>query len=192
MRRLLELDERISVVGEAGSAEQALDQMDRRPAEVLLMDIQLPGMDGIEATRQLRTRHPGLKVLVLSSFGEQYLAKAIDAGATGYLLKTATQPELAQAVVLAASGHSLIDPALVPKLLEQVAELSKMVRGEALTTRQKELLRLIGDGVHSTEIAETLSMSHATLTRELRRIFNALGVDDRAHAVAEAYRRNIL
>ena len=133
-----------------------------------------------------------MKVVVLSSFGDEYLAKPIDAGATGYILKTATQPELVQAVVQAAAGQSPIDPTLVPGLLQRMSELSGMARCEVLSNRQREILRLIADGVPSTEIAANLSVSQATLTRELRHVFDLLGVDDRAHAIAEASRKNLL
>ena len=192
MRRLLELDERLSVVGEAGSGEEALEQAGGCPADVLLMDIRLPGMDGIEATRQLRAQHPGVRVLVLSSFGDEFLARAIEAGATGYILKTATGPELVQAVLLAAKGQSSIDPTLMTGLLKRMSELSRRARGEGLSDRQREMLRLIADGVPTSEIVAKFSMSSATLARQLRHVFDLLGVDDRTHAVAEALRRKLL
>lgn len=191
IRRLLELDEQISVVGEAGSGEEALARMDECPADVTLMDIRMPGIDGIEATRQLRVRYPNLKVIVLSSFGDEYLAEAIEAGANGYILKTATQPELVRAVVQAAGGQSPIDARLTPGLLGRLAELSRMTQRQGLSSRRREILRLVANGVPSKEIAARLSVSQATLTRELRHVFNLLGVDDRTHAVAEAYRRNL-
>ena len=192
MRQLLELDERVSVVGEAGSGEEALEQFNGCPADVVLMDIRLPGMDGIEATRQLRARHPDLKIMILSSFGDEYLAEAIEAGANGYILKTATQPELTRAVVQTASGQGPLDPTLTPRLFDRMAELSRAARSQDLSSRQQEILRLIADGVPSKEIAARLSMSQATLSRQLRQVFDLLGVDDRAHAIAEAYRKNLL
>ena len=192
IRRLLEFEEQISVVGEAGSGEEALEQMDATPADVVMMDIRLPGIDGIETTRRLQARHPDLKVIVLSSFGDEYLAKAIDAGANGYILKTASQPELVHAVVDVANGQTSVDAKLVPKLFEQFGELLRMDRYGRLSDRQREILRLIANGVSSKEIAATLSISHATLTRQLRHVFDVLGVDDRAHAVAEASRRDLL
>ncbi len=191
MRRLLELDERISVVVEAGSAEEALQKVSEYPPDVLLMDIRLPGMDGIEATRLIRSQHPSVKVIVLSSTADEYLAQAIEAGAAGYMLKTATRDELVQAVVQAAGGQSPIDPKLMPSLLHHMGELSRGARHRLLSSRQREILQLVADGVPSKGIAAHLSVSQATLTRELRHIFDQLGVDDRAHAVAEAYRRNL-
>jgi len=192
IRRLLELDERVSVVGAAGSAEEALEQVGACPADVLLMDIRLPGMDGIEATRQLRSQHPSVKVVVLSSFGDEYLAQAIEAGATGYMLKTATGPELVQAVLQADGGQIPIDPTLMPGLLHRMSELSRMVRCEVLSNRQWEILRLVAGGTRYKDIAGHLFLSETTVNREMRTIFDRLGVNDAAHAVSESYKRGIL
>ncbi len=192
IRRLLALDERISEVVEAGSAEEALEQVGACPAHVVLMDIRLPGMDGIEATRQLRSRHPGVKVVVLTCFGDEYLVQAIEAGATGYILKTAMGPELVRAVLQAANGQTAIDPTLMQDLILRMFEVSRMARAEVLSNRQREILRPVADGVPTKGIAAHLSISQATLTRQLRHIHDQLGVDDRSHAVAEAYRRNLL
>ncbi len=192
IRRLMELDEQVSVVGEAGSGEEALEQMEASPADVALMDIRLPGIDGIEATRRLLARFSDLKVIVLSSFGDQYLVEAIEAGAKGYLLKTATQPDLVCAVVQAANGQTPIDPELTPRLVGRLAELSRMSPCPGLSGRQQEMLRRIAEGVPSKELAGSLSISNATLTRELRHVYDLLGVNSRAHAVAEAFKKGLL
>lgn len=192
MRQVLELDDRISVVGEADSGEEVLEQLSRCPADVVLMDICLPDMDGIEATRQLRARHADLKIMILSAFGDEYLAEAIEAGANGYILKTTAQEELTRAVIQTASGQGPLDPTLTPRLFDRMAELSRSAQGQDLSSRQQEILRLIADGVPSREIAARLSMSQATMSRQLRQVFDLLGVDDRAHAIAEAYRKNLL
>jgi len=192
MRHLLELDGQISVVGEVGSGEEALEQENWHSVDVLLMDIRLTGMDGIEATRQLRARHPDLKIMILSSFGDEYLVEAIEAGANAYIMKTAIQPELIHSVLQTADGHGPIDPTLTPRLFDRMIELSRTAQVPVLSTRQQEMLRLIADGVSSAEIASKLSMSQATLTRQLRHIFDLLGVDNRAQAIAEAYKNNLL
>lgn len=191
-RLLLELDQQISVVGEAGSGEEALEKLEMCGAEVVLMDIMMPGVDGIETTRQISAEHPDVKVVIFSAFGNEYLAPAIEAGATGYILKTATQSEMVLAVVQAADGQCPLDPRLVPRLFDRLAQLSSNKRGSALSSRHQNVLRLIADGMPSKEIAKNLSISRATLTRELRHVFDLLGVDDRAHAVAEAFRRKLL
>ena len=156
------------------------------------MDIRLPGIDGIEATRQLMIKYPHLKVIMLSAYGSEHLAQAIEAGATGYILKTATPSELVHAVLQASSGQSPIDPDLTAGLVSQFAKASRIARHQGLSSRQREILRLVADGMSSREIAATLAISDATFKREMKNIFNYLGVDDRAHAVAEAFKRHLL
>ena len=192
IRRLLELDERLQVVGEAENAEDALGQVALTSPTVVLMDIKLPGMDGIEATQRLTSQNPDLRVVILSSFGDRYLTPCIAAGACGYILKTATQPEMVSAVIRAAGGQSPIDPALAKMLFNRPSHQTRHQQRPGLSDRQQEILRLIGQGVTSKDIAVRLYVSEATLTRELRRVFDALGVADRAHAVAEAYRQQLL
>lgn len=189
IRRLLSMEERIQVVGQAESGEQALEQIAKASVKVVLMDVMLPGMDGIEATERLTAQDPELRVVILSSFGDRYLARSIEAGACGYMLKTATQSEMISAVLRAADGQSPIDPKLTRLFWNGHP---RRVRRPRLSGRQRQLLQLIADGVPSRQIAETLSVSGATLTRELRRIFDLLGVEDRAHAIAEAYREKLL
>ncbi len=193
IRRLLEPEEGIVIVGEAGSAEEGVAMLGAQAVDVVLMDIRLTGMDGIEATRQLRVDHSDLKVIILSSFGDNYLVQAIEAGASGYILKTATRTELANAVILVAGGQWYLDPRLTKVLVDPLAHLSPSPRShQNLSSRQRDILRLIANGVPSKEIETTLSVGHATVARDLRRSFDLLGVNDRAHAVAEALRRNLL
>ena len=192
IRRLLELDERIRVVGDTDNGEEALIQVTTTSAEVVLMDVKLPGIDGVEATRRLTALHPDLRVVILSSFGDRYLTRSMEAGACGYILKTATLPEMVSAVLRAADGQSPIDPRLTPMLFSGRVVDSKKGKRRGLSGRQQEILRLIAEGVPSKEIAIKLSVSDATLTRELRRTFDVLGVDDRAHAIAQAYKKELL
>ena len=175
-----------------GDSEEALEQMEACFADVALMDVRLPGIDGIETTRRLVSRYSDLKIIVLSSFGDEFLVAAIEAGAHGYILKTATQPELLSAVVQAANDQTPIDRTLTTRIFGRLAELSKTARRQDFSSRQQEILRLIAEGVPSTDIAATLSISPATLTRELRYVYDLLGVSSRAHAVAEAYRKGLL
>ena len=192
IRRLLELDERIQVVGESDNAEDALSGAELSSAQVVLMDIRLPGMDGIEATRQLMARDRELKVVILSSFGDEYLTPAIEAGARGYILKTASQRELVQAVFRAARGQSPIDASLSTELFTQFANLSKTNQPQILSSRQQAVLQMVVGGLSSREIIAQLSISESTLTREFRNIFNCLGVNRRSQAVAEAYKRKLI
>ena len=156
------------------------------------MDVRLPGIDGIEATRQLRAKHPTMKVIILSSFGNEYLGQAIEAGAKGYILKTVTQSELVHAVRQAARGQTPLDPNLTAGLVDRFAELSKLARHHGLSERQLSILRGVAQGVPSKETAAQLASSDATFKRDLRAILNYLGVNDRAQAVAEAYNRQLL
>ena len=192
LRRLLELEERIVVVDEASSAEETFGKVHPRSVDAVLMDVKLPGIDGIEATRQLKAKLPDLKVIILSSFGKEYLTQAIEAGADGYILKTTTQKELVQAVLQVAGGQSPIDPNLTAGLFGQFAKVSKLARHHGLSIRQNEILRLVAGGTPSKEIARRLAISDATFRREINSIFNFLGVNDRAHAIAEAYSRRLL
>ena len=192
IRRLLGSDEGIEVVGEAGSAEECLKEITARSVDLVMMDINLPGMNGIQATRHLKEKYPDLKVLVLSTFGEEYTVQALEAGANGYLLKTASQSELLNAVLQAARGQTPIDAELTSTLVDSITGKVDRDGPQVLTDRQTEILRLIADGVPSKEIQEKLSISQPTLTRQIRRIFDQLEVEDRAHAVSEAYKRHIL
>ena len=190
--RLLEMDDRIQVVGQVESAEDAFTRIREVSPKVVLMDIKLPGANGVEATRQLVADNPSLRVVVLSSFGDHYLSSAIEAGACGYVLKTATQQELVDAVLQAAAGRSPIDPSLSGVLFDRFAKMAKTSQERGITSRQREMLKLVADGFSSKEIGAQLFISEPTVKREFRNIFNFLGANDRAQAIAEAYKRNLI
>ena len=192
MRRLLEGEGEFEVVGEVDSVEAALEELDRKKVEIVVMDIQLPGMDGVEGTRQMKARYPEVKVVIVSAYGEDYLVPSIDAGADGYLLKTLPPAELVKSMHQAALGQSPVDAALTRHLMNRAAAGKGMVGENQPTERQQEVLKLVADGLSSKELASRLYISQTTLKREFRNIFNLLGVNDRAHAVAEAYRRNLI
>ena len=192
MRRLLEGEGGFEVVGEVDSVEEALEELDRKKTEIVVMDIQLPGMDGVEGTRQMKARYPEVKVVILSAYGEDYLVPSIDAGADGYLLKTLPPAELVKSMHQVALGQSPVDAALTRHLMNQaVAGRGAKAEGQP-TERKQEVLKLVADGLSSKELAARLFISQTTLKREFRNIFNLLGVNDRAHAVAEAYRRHLI
>jgi len=192
MRRLLEGEGGFEVVGEVDSVEAALEELTRKRADIVVMDIELPGVDGVEGTRQLKARYPEVKVVIVSAYGEDYLVPSIDAGADGYLLKTLPPSELVKSMHQAAMGQSPVDAALTRHLMNQAAA-GKGMEGEGQPTeRQQEVLKLVANGLSSKELASRLYISQTTLKREFRNIFNLLGVNDRAHAVAEAYRRHLI
>jgi len=192
MRRLLEGDGGFEVVAEVDSVEGALEALERATAEIVVMDIQLPGVDGVEGTRLLKAKYPEVKVVIVSAHGEDYLVPSIDAGADGYLLKTLAPVELVKSMHQVALGQSPVDAALTRHLMDQAAA-AKATDGAGLPTeRQQDVLKLVAEGLSSKELASRLYISQTTLKREFRNIFNLLGVNDRAHAVAEAYRRHLI
>ena len=192
MKRQLEGEGGFEVVGEVDSVEEAMVELERGKAEIVVMDIQLPGVDGVEGTRLMKARHPEVKVVIVSAYGEDYLVPSIEAGADGYLLKTLPPVELVKSMYQVALGQSPVDSALTRHLMNQAAA-GKGAEGEGMPTeRQQDVLKLVANGLSSKELASRLFISQTTLKREFRNIFNLLGVNGRAHAVAEAYRRNLI
>ena len=193
-RRLLEFDGDAVVIGEADSGEDALISPALGLAQVVMCDVVLPGMNGIETTREILARYPALKVVMLSAFGDGYLEQALEAGAAGYILKRATQVELVRAVEEAARGGSPMSPSLSAVLVDRFRELQQRQGDDRpdLTPRQREVMKLVSEGRTTRDVAAALYISPATVKRELRNVFERLGVGNRAHAVAEAQRRNLI
>ncbi|MFQ6027874.1 MAG: response regulator, partial [Dehalococcoidia bacterium] len=191
-RAMLELESDFHVAGEADSAEAAIRDLEVLDVDVVLMDIRLPGMNGVEAMRILKDKRPELIIVALTSYSDEYLGPAIEAGASGYLLKSCTRQRLVQCVRDAANGDSPIDPALAGGLLRELAELRRTHRQMLLTPRQIDILSRAANGVRYREISQELFISESTVNREIRSIFDQLGVNDLAHAVYEAQRRHII
>jgi DNA-binding NarL/FixJ family response regulator len=180
-RRMLEDDEAIEVVGEASNGDEAVAMSaDLRPA-VVVMDVAMPGTNGLEATKRIVADHPGTAVLVLSMHSEATLVRqALDSGARGYVLKNALDLDLAAAVKRAAAGETVLDPTL-----DKPAAL-RGERGQALTPRELEVLQLICSGLSNREIAEKLELSVNTVAVHRANIMNALGVHKTAELVVYA------
>ena len=189
--RILAADGRFEIVGETDNAEDAVRILDTIVADLVIMDIQLPGMDGVEATRELKARHRDLKVVILSAFGD-YLLPSIEAGADGYMLKGLAPEKMAQCLLQAAAGMPPIDATLNRQLMDQAAKVYRSRVGANLSSRQKEALRMLSEGLSSKQIATRFSVSGATVQREFSKICVSLGVNDRAHAIAEAYRMDLI
>ena len=192
LKRMLEMDKEIEVVGEAASGEEAIAQAQRLSPDIILMDIRMHGMGGIEAIHQLRAIHPAISIIVLTLYQDQYLAQAAEAGVVGYLLKDISREELTQAIRAAHLGQTPLAPSVTRTLLKQYGTLTKASQSYVLTSRQLGILRLIAAGITNKEIASQLFLSEATVKREIHTIFCKLGVSDRAQAVSEGYKRNLI
>jgi DNA-binding NarL/FixJ family response regulator len=192
LRRMLELDERIDVVGEAKSGEEAILKAAELDPDIILMDVRMPGMGGIEATRQLKAKECKANIIILTVYEDKYLAQAAEAGAVGYLLKDIGREELSRSIKLAFEGQSPFAPSITRTLFTQFGNVAQLSRNTLLTPRQLDILRLIAAGITNREIAGKLCVSEATVKRETNAIFSKLDAVDRTQAVAEAYRRNML
>ncbi|WP_016699313.1 response regulator [Actinoalloteichus spitiensis] len=181
--------EDILVVGEAGDGAEGIERAKLLAADVVLMDLRMPGMDGVTATAALRQLVPSARVLVLTTFdSESDVLPAIEAGAIGYLLKDALPDELARAVRAAARGEPVLAPSVTQHLMGQV----RRPGAGTLTDREKEVLQLVANGSSNREAAAALFIGEASIKTHLQHIYDKLDVRDRASAVAEGYRRRLL
>jgi two-component system, NarL family, response regulator DegU len=192
LRRMLELDDDIKVIGEASSGEDALIKAKDLNPDVILMDIKMSGISGIEATRRIKEDNCKANIIMLTVYEDKYLAQAAEAGAVGYLLKDITQEELLRAVKVAYAGQSPVTPSVAKTLMSQFASMVQVNRKNILSRRQLEILRMVASGVTNKNIAQQLYLSEATIKRETSTIFTKLGVTDRTQAVSEAYSKNLL
>jgi DNA-binding NarL/FixJ family response regulator len=203
LARILNDAPEMNVVASVGSGEEALGCAADLKPDVILMDVNMPGLGGLEATRHLRARQPEIKIIMLTiSEREADLFEAIRAGARGYLLKSATTDELADAIRHVHAGEAIIAPAMAAKLLDEFATLTpgpspvpteqaRGVGGEVLTDREREVLQLVADGLSNKEIGARLSLSPHTIKAHLRSILDKLHLRSRAEAAAWAARHGI-
>jgi DNA-binding NarL/FixJ family response regulator len=198
-RMILEAQPDIEVVGEASDGYQAVDQASRLQPDVVLMDIRMPGLDGIEATRRLlRDASASLRVLMLTTFDlDEYVYQAMRAGASGFLLKSVDPPELAHAVRVVAAGDALLAPTITRRLLERFLRLpppgSAPPEGLGdLTARELEVLTLMARGLSNTEMATALFLSETTVKTHVAHLFQKLGLRDRVQAVIIAYETGLV
>jgi DNA-binding NarL/FixJ family response regulator len=194
-KAVLEATGDIAVVAEAGDGAEAVAAARRHAPDVVLMDIRMPGMDGIEATRRL----PGRRVLILTTFGlDEYIIDALRAGASGFLLKDAPTQEVVDAVRAVAAGDAVLSPAVTRQLLDQVgrrlpAAVSRAPEElAALTDREREVLRLLAAGLSNAEIAAALVVSDATVKSHVSSLLGKLGLRDRVQAVIYAYETRLI
>ena len=192
LRRMFEHDDNLNVVGEASNGEEAIDRAITLSPDVITMDLKMPVMDGIAATREIKQKAPAVNVLMLTLYGEDFVREAIEAGASGYILKDSDCEQIIQAIHQVRDHLCPIAPSLTRELVSQLGRLAQNNQSSVLTRRQLEILRSISQGATGKEIASQLFISPATVKREIRRILVRLGVKDRAQAVSEAVRHNLI
>ena len=188
LRTFLDLQDGIEVVGEAADGRRAVDEAERLRPDVVLMDLVMPRIDGVEAMRELRSRVPAARVVVLTSFlDEERLLPALRAGAAGYLLKNVEPRELARSIRLAAAGEALIDPAVAARLVDALGDERPAEHGD-LTPREQEVLDLVGRGYANKRIALELGIAEKTVKTHVSHVLAKLGVSDRTQAALYAAR----
>ncbi len=196
--RILSPDDGFELVAECANGQEALERLPALAPEVVLMDIRMPVMDGVTATRRLRETLDGVAILVLTTFGEdEVLWGALEAGAAGFVLKDASAEDLIAAVRAVAGGAAWLDPAVAPRILEhyrrRVAPAARQAaRLELLTERERDVLRLIARGATNQEIAATLYVAEATVKTHVGSIFGKLAVRDRPAAIVFAYDHGVV
>ena len=199
LRKILEAEPDTTVAGEAEDGQQAIAEARRLRPDVVLMDIRMPVLDGIEATRRIVASGPGTRVLVLTTFGlDTYVYDALRAGASGFMLKDAPPEEIAAAVRIVASGEALLAPAITRAVIEEFARQSPAPPSpqpqavEELTPREREVFDLLARGRSNPEICEALVISEATAKTHVARILQKLGLRDRVQAVIYAYETGLV
>lgn len=189
LRSMFSADGRFEVVGEAADGRQAVTEAVALEPDVVLLDLRMPGGDGLTAIRELSRRQVPTRVLVLTTYDTDHdVLKAIEAGATGYLLKDTARDELFRAVEAASRGESVLSPAVTSRLMGQVRQPA----AEQLSPRELDVLRLVASGASNREAAKQLFISEATVKTHLLHLYAKLGVRDRAAAVATAFTRGLL
>lgn len=189
LRGMLDAEPDLTVVGEASSGDEGLAMTLAERPDIVLMDLRMPDGDGVSATERILATVPGTRVMVLTTYeSDRDILRAIEAGASGYLLKDATPAELADAVRAAARGETVLAPSVASTLVRQVRQPAP----PTLSARETEVLRLVARGLTNADIGKQLFISEATVKTHLLRVFNKLDVADRTAAVTTAMRHNLL
>jgi DNA-binding NarL/FixJ family response regulator len=193
LRTALELSDDVAVVGEAASGEEAVDRAGELTPDVVFMDVRMPGMDGIEATRRILEVAPETKIILITiDESRGAIAQAIQAGVSGYLLKDASADALVDAARNAIEGNAVIHPQLTRTFIEEVRLAEPNQDQTPLSKREREILQKVADGATTKQVASELGISPHTVKTHLERIFEKLGANDRAQAVAIAIRTGIV
>ena len=182
------------VVGEAKDGAEAVNKAKELSPDVVLMDLRMPEMDGVEAMRQIRSAMPDIKFIILTTYSDDdYIFSGIEAGARAYLLKDAPREDLFKAIRSVYRGESLIQPVVASKLLDRFSQLSRRApSGEELSERELEVLCLMAKGAANKEISAELNIAQSTVKTHITNIFQKLGVNDRTEAVTQALKKGII
>jgi DNA-binding NarL/FixJ family response regulator len=187
LRLSLSRSPHIRVVGEASDGASAVALAERRRPDVVIMDVRMPGMDGLEATKEITQKVQGTSVLIFTAYSERsLLGRGLESGAKGYILKEAPHTTLVRAIERVAAGDGYVDPALMPDVL------AANQRDEMLTARERQILQLLADGMSNSDAAAKLFISQETVKSHVRHILTKLEADTRTHAVAIALREAII
>lgn len=188
LKVLLEADGRVKVVGEAGDGAELIEAVQNYLPDVALVDVQMPGMDGLEALRQLRTWAQPPAIAVLTTFDlDDYVATALDLGAQGFLLKDAEPDALVRAVVDLSMGGAVLDPRIAARLLPRLRGFRANRSLDSLSARERQVLELVASGRSNSAIAESLSLSEATVKSYVSTVLTKLGVENRVQAALVAH-----
>ncbi len=195
-RMILDAQPDLTVLGEAGDGAAAIRDAARLRPDVILMDVRMPGVDGVEATRRILATQPNTRIIILTTFDlDEYAYAGLQAGASGFLLKDVTPPELLTAIRAVAHGDAVIAPSTTRRLLDHLSgQLTPppAIRLEALTDRERDVLLLIARGLTNAEIAAALHLAEATVKTHIGRILTKLDLRDRVHAVILAYQTGLI
>lgn len=196
-RRLLESQEDFEVVGEASDGVEAVELAKKYKPQIIIMDVSMPRLNGIEATRQIKTLYPNMAILVLTGYdNDEYVFALLEAGAAGYLLKESSGEELIDAIRQVMAGEPVLHPKIMKKVLNRLRspseDLPVQSLGEVLSDREMEVLRLAAKGMSNMEIADSLTLSVRTVQTHLRSIFNKLGVGSRSEAIVYGLKKGWL
>ena len=190
---LLSLEDDLTVVGQAGDGQEALMLAEQLQPDIVLMDVRMPVYDSVAATREIHQRYPWIQVLVLTTFDEdEYIWQSLQAGALGYILKSATSKQVAAAIRTLSQGYSQLGPTITPKVFAQISSMTPISKpNHQFSEREMDVLRLLGQGKTNQEIAQMLHLTHGTVKNYISRILSELKVGDQTLAALWA-KQNLL
>ena len=193
LKQLLELQGDIEVIGQADDGIQCLDMINKLKPDVVLLDINMPNMNGIQTLQVLRQNQNKIKILILTIHNEiEYLLKAVEIGVDGYVLKDSDSSVLKKAIMAVYEGETYIEPSLTPLMKDRLEKINKQNDDEILTRREVEVLKLLAEGLFNKEIAYKLSISEKTVKNHVSNIFKKIGVFDRTQAAVYAIKNNFV